>query len=173
MICDQKWPRQQTPTKSQQRLWKSYIKSSFLRYIPFWKNQPISPTQSSPTELPRPTNSTSHASLFEYITSLPLSHRRLLDELEQVATDQEVWKTFRSKSRIYVASDGGLHQTRGTHGWLISTRKQVLFKCAGPIDGPFDTASLTRCELAGCASSLLMLVSLSRFWGLKHSSSFW
>ena len=32
------------------------------------------------------------ASLFEYIKSLPLSYRRLLDGLEQVASDQEIGK---------------------------------------------------------------------------------
>ena len=67
-----------------------------------------------------------------------------------------------------MASDGGLHKWQGTFGWLISTKKHVLFKCSGPVDGPLDTDSSTRCELCGLASSLLFLISLSRHWGLKH-----
>ena len=82
-------------------------------------------------------------SVFEYIKSLPLSYRRLLDRLEQVASDQEIGKAFRTKSRILIASDGGLYKTWGTHGWIISTGKQVLFKCAGPVDVPFDASSST------------------------------
>ena len=99
------------------------------------------------------------ASLFKYIKSLPLSHRCLLDGLEQVASDQEIEKAFRTKSRIFIASDGGLYTTWGTDGWIISTEKLVLYKCAGPVDGPFDVSSSTRCEIAGCASSLLASVS--------------
>ena len=170
---DSRWPRQHAPTKPQQRLWKGYIKSSFLRYVPFWKTQPLPTRHSSPSEAPTEVHPTPHASLFEYIKSLPLSYRRLLlDGLEQVASDQEIGKAFRTKSRIFIASDGGLYKTWGTHGWIIFTGKQVLFKCAGPLDGPFDASVSTRCEIAGCASSLLLLVSLSRFWGLRHRSIF-
>ncbi|KAI2512158.1 hypothetical protein MHU86_2245 [Fragilaria crotonensis] len=39
-LANQQWPRQQTPSKQQIRLWKGYIKSSFLRYIPYWKKFP-------------------------------------------------------------------------------------------------------------------------------------
>ncbi|KAI2512436.1 hypothetical protein MHU86_1889 [Fragilaria crotonensis] len=31
------WPRQSQPTKAQIRLWKRFITSSYLRYIPYWK----------------------------------------------------------------------------------------------------------------------------------------
>ncbi len=58
------------------------------------------------------------------------------------------------------------------NGWLISMKKQVLFRCSGPVDGPYDTGLSTRCELCGVALTLLMIVSLSRFWGLKHRCRF-
>jgi hypothetical protein len=35
------WPRQPEPAKHQKRLWKRYISSSFLRYIPMWKTPPL------------------------------------------------------------------------------------------------------------------------------------
>jgi hypothetical protein len=168
------WPRQSPPTKQQQRLWRGYIRSSFLRYVPYWKTVPIdlSSTESSTGSATSPLHPEPTRSLYEHISNLPLTQRRLLDEYEQVATDTEVLRAFRSKGRIYVASDGGLHNTLGTHGWIISTGKKVLFKCAGPVDGPFDLSSSTRCELRGCASSLLMVVVLSRMWGLRHRCSF-
>jgi hypothetical protein len=40
------------------------------------------------------------------------------------------------------------------------------------VDGPFDTNSSTRSELGGCASSLLLLSSLSKVWGIRHKCSF-
>jgi hypothetical protein len=167
------WPRQPPPTRQQQRLWKGYIRSSFLRYVPYWKTIPIDPLRTaSPPGVNVSHTQAPMKSLHEHISALPLSQRRLLDDYEQVATDNEVLRAFRSKTRIYVASDGGLHKTIGTHGWIISTGRKVLFKCAGPVDGPFDLASSTRCELSGCASSLLMLVVLSRMWGLRHKCSF-
>jgi hypothetical protein len=41
------WPRQQTPTWPQQRLWRGYIRSSYLRYVLYWKKIPI-PSLPSP-----------------------------------------------------------------------------------------------------------------------------
>jgi hypothetical protein len=51
------WPRQHQPTKSQTRLWKRYITSSFLRYLPYWRICPLptkpaaSPALLEPTRL--------------------------------------------------------------------------------------------------------------------------
>ena len=36
-IINPLWPRQETPTRQQRRLWKRFITSSYLRYIPYWK----------------------------------------------------------------------------------------------------------------------------------------
>ena len=42
-------------------------------------------------------------------------------------------------------------------------RHSIILQCAGPVDGPFDTASSTCCKLSGYASVLLFLVNLSKF----------
>ena len=82
-------------------------------------------------------------------------------------------KAFRSRSKLHVASDGGLSEGIATHGWVLSTKKRILFRCSGPVDGPVDTNSSTRSELGGCASVLLLLVSVSRLWGgLRHRCAF-
>ena len=96
----------------------------------------------------------------------------MLDALHQVATDVQVWRAFRSKERLYIASDGGLYESQGTFGWVISTSKHVLFQCGGPVDGPFDTSHSTRSELCGFASALLLIASLARNWGIRHRCSF-
>ena len=164
------WPRQHEPSPQQRRLWKRYIRSSYLRYVPYWKEVPL--PHPFPTVQATVVQPASIADLPSRIRDLPSRHRRLLDSLEQVATDLQVWRALRSKSRIYIASDGGLHRHHGTFGWIISTKTRVLFKCSGPVDGPRDTGSSTRCELCGVTSSLLLLVILSRLWGLKHKSRF-
>jgi hypothetical protein len=165
------WPRQVKPTKHQVRLWKRYLCSSYLRYIPYWKTPPISkiaePSATTAKILP-----TSFSSLQEYIKTLPRTQRRLLSDLHQQATDTQVWRALRSKARLYIASDGGLDGSEGTHGWVISTKKTVLFRGSGPVDGFIATSSSTRSELAGCAASVLLLVSVSRLWGLRHRCSF-
>ena len=103
---------------------------------------------------------------------MPPYQRRLLDDLQQKASDAQVWKAFQSRRRLHVATDGGLLIRKGTHGWVISTGTKVLFTCAGPVDGPFDTASSTRSELAGCASATYFISCLSTFWGIKHKCRF-
>ena len=166
---DPKWPRQKQPTKQQCRLWKRYIRSSFLRYTPYWKTAPV-----SQLPLPPPPTTVDH-SMSQFaacIRQLPRTQRRLLDGYEQVATDQQVWNAFRSRARLHLASDGGLNDNLATHGWILSTGHYTLFRCSGPVDGPFDTNSSTRSELGGCASALILLVALSRFWGTRHRCSF-
>ncbi|KAI2503242.1 hypothetical protein MHU86_11179 [Fragilaria crotonensis] len=171
------WPRQEAPSAHQRRLWKRYITSSFLRYIPFWKTPPTSSTPSTPTG-ERPTSKkvemapTSFPTIRDYLATLSRTQRRLVEDVTQVATDLQVWRAFRSRERLYIASDGGLSGNEGTFGWVISTRKFPLFQCGGPVDGPFDTNSSTRSELAGFASSLLFITGLARYWGLKHRSRF-
>lgn len=164
------WPRQHQPTKAQARLWKRYVTSSFLRYIPHWKTPPLTQqleTSNAPSA-PPPTLSTYH----EYVAqSRSRTERRLLDGLEQVASDLQIWHAFRAKSRLHLASDGGLGDTVATHCWILITGKEVLFQCSGPVNGPMDTDSSTRSKLGGCASMLLFLTSLSDFWGLRHRCS--
>ena len=88
------WPRQAQPSKSQMRLWKRYITSSFLCYIPYWKITPVStPTAErssvSPTKVPQLSDYQTHISL-----NLSRTERRLLDGLTQVATDLKIWRAF-------------------------------------------------------------------------------
>ena len=163
------WPRQHEPTASQRRIWKRYITSSYLRYIPYWKTSPTSTKALPPKATSKPHT---HGTLADHIKTLPKSHRRLLDGLEQVATDPQVFRAFRSRRKLHVASDGGLSDEGATHGWILSTGKHVLFKCSGPVDGPVVTNTSTRSELGGCASALLLLVSLSTNWGMRHRCSF-
>jgi hypothetical protein len=95
-IVNPQWPRQQTPSKQQTRLWKGYIKSLFLRYIPYWKTVPTHdyPPASS---LSSPLLPTTFENLMAYLSSLPQSSRRMIDRIDQTSTDLQVWKSFRAK----------------------------------------------------------------------------
>jgi hypothetical protein len=114
-IQSKKWPRQHPPSKQQVRLWKGYIRSSFLRYVPYWKIKPIDSASSPDVSSPPPT--IHHTDIFSFIKSLPTCHQRLLHDIEQVASDNTVWRACRGRSRIFVASDGRLHKRQGTFGW--------------------------------------------------------
>lgn len=123
------WPRQEEPISTQRRLvWKGYLKSSFLRCIPYWKTPPTT------TNVRQPANA--------------------------MQTDRGT------------ITDSTLKGAKGTHGWVITMDKITLFQGSGPIDGRAETASSTRCELGGLAASLIMVTSLARLWGLRHSTKF-
>ena len=138
------WPRQDVPTKSQRRLWKRFIRSSYLRYVPYWTEVPT-PVSSIPSQHKQadPLSSASVATFSDFLDSLPKQHQRLLDGYTQLATDSTIWKAFRSRRRLHLATDGGLLTQKGTHGWIISTENKSLFQCSGPVDGPSDTSSST------------------------------
>ena len=85
----------------------------------------------------------------------------LLDGFTQLATDSKIWKAFRSHRRLHLATDAGLSAQKGTHGWIISTGQTSVFQCSDPVDGPSDTSSSTRSELAGYASALLLVRALA------------
>ena len=131
-VIDDSWPRQDTPSKAQCRLWKRYIRSSFLRYVPYWISNPLAGTvQQADPESQTPTEDGQNN-----VTSIPKQHQRLLDGFQQLATDDQIWKAFRSRRRLHIATDGGLFSQQGTHGWVISTGSRILMQCAGPVDGP-------------------------------------
>ena len=48
-VPNPQWPRQGKPSASQRRLWKRFLVSSYLRYIPYWKSPPLP----SPTHQPQ------------------------------------------------------------------------------------------------------------------------
>ncbi|KAI2498581.1 hypothetical protein MHU86_15925 [Fragilaria crotonensis] len=123
---DSRWPRQEFLTASQRRLWKRYIQSSFLRYLPYLKDPP---DLNAPSALHPPIDTnralaTEYPNLKEYVRSLPKSQRRMLTDLEQVSDDITVWRAFRSKARLYVASDGGLkgHPGPSAGYWQVRNR---------------------------------------------------
>lgn len=143
-----RWPRQAPPSPSQRRLWKRFIVSSYLRYIPYWKQPPICVTPDVPRSVFLEVSPPNHnpeigrsMTLQEYLQTLPRTQRRMVSAVEQVATDVQVWRAFRSRERLHIASDGGLHEQHGTFGWVLATSKHILFKCGGPVDGPFDTVN--------------------------------
>ena len=62
------------------------------------------------------------------VKKLPRSQRRLLNGLEQISTeDDKIFKAFWSKTKLRAASDGGLHNNSATHGWVLSTNKEILY----------------------------------------------
>ena len=165
------WPIQQAPTPQQKRLWKRYISSHYLRYGTKWTTRMTSGTPDL-KESP-PTIATHYTDLQSHIQSLPRWFRRLPSEYTQDATDIEVWRAFRSKRRLIIASDGSLLPHAGTFGWKITTDKFLnLFHGSGPIDGPIELGSSTRSELGGFTAPLLLVTILARHWGLKHRCKF-
>ena len=168
------WPRQEPPTSSQRRLWRKYITSSFLRYGTKWKNQLGPLLLNRPPLIPYiPLSPGSSMTLKDYIKSLPSWYRRLLFYNKQLATDLEVWRAFRAKRRLIIASDGSSKETAGTFGWKLTTSKHVpLFEGSGPVDDPIEIGSSIRSELGGFTAPLLLVKALARFWGLQHKCSF-
>jgi hypothetical protein len=91
----------------------------------------------------------------------------MISNYRQSAGDLQVWRAFRSRRRITMASDGGLKDRKGTFGWKIvdkgsgSAAAIPLFEGSGPVDGPFDVNSSTRSELGGLIAPILLCVSLA------------
>ena len=168
-LCRKTWPRQETPSASQLRLWRRYISSNFLRFANKWKT-PLGALQ---TATPPPETDPHHPLLQRHIASLPLWHRRLLYEHHQLATDVEVWRAFRSRKRLTIASDGSLREDAGTFGWKLTTStNKVLFQGYGPVDGPIEIGSSTRSELGGFTAPLLLVTVLARHWSMRHRCKF-
>ena len=160
--------------KSQCRLWKRFLCSSYLRYVPYWIEDPT-PANSIPSQHKQadPPSSPIVETFSDFLDSLPKQHQRLLDGFTQLATDSKIWKASRSRCRLHLATDGGLSAHKGTPGWIISMGKTSLFQCSGPVDGPSDTSSSIRSELAGYYASVLLIVqALSRFWKTRHKAKF-
>ena len=107
--------------------------------------------------------------LLAYLSSVPQSSCRKIDDLAQPSTVQQVWRAFRSKNRLFVAPDGGLLKVTRNACWMGDLNRQTLFQYAGPVDAPFDTSSSIPYKLHGYASAFLFIDCLPRFWGLRHS----
>ncbi|KAI2511186.1 hypothetical protein MHU86_3151 [Fragilaria crotonensis] len=169
-INNPSWPRQSDPSASQRRLWRRFITSRFLRYGRFWKRPPRVTLKELHDEKIRDTSEMNPIDdMSTLIKRLPIGKRRLLSHLQQVSDNDNVWRVLSQKSPITVATDGGLKGKQGTFGWQVrSSSNDVLAEGAGPIDGPFDVANSTRCELGGCAAAFLFLSLLQQMWGCRH-----
>ena len=166
------WPRQELPTATQGRLWKRYISSQFLRYDRYWKTPPRLRGSSSESQSEPPPGPKS-VPILESIRELPRFNRRLLQHVCQKATDEEVWEACNSRSAITFATDGGLKGRTGTFGWHMSNDKnETLFEGTGPVDGPYDVANSTRCELGGIAAALLFYRLLLNQWGTRPTCTY-
>jgi hypothetical protein len=84
------------------------------------------------------------------------------------------WRAFRSKRRLLVVSNGGLADNIGTFCWqLLSPPNDILFQQgSGPIYGTLVIGTSTRSEMGGFAAPFLLVVAISRFWGLFHRCKF-
>jgi hypothetical protein len=77
------------------------------------------------------------------------------------------------KRRLEIVTDGGLKHQNATFGWnIILPDRMTLFQGSGPADGPTESESSTRSELFGFAAPMLIIVQLSKWWGLKHRCKF-
>ncbi len=133
----------------------------------------VVPCKSSAHNLRYRGNTKNRSSVFLNLTTLlPQTQRRMFSDVFQVASGIQIWRTFRSKESLYVASDGGLLGRQGTFGWVLTLSKHALFTCGEPIDGPHDTANSSCSDLCGIASWLLLMASLARNWGLHHRCFF-
>jgi hypothetical protein len=74
-----------------------------------------------------------------------------------------------TRRRLDVITNGSLQATCGTFGWkLVDNSKLVLYSGSGPVDGPFDSANSTCCEIGGCAAPLLLITVIAKYWGIRH-----
>jgi hypothetical protein len=160
------WPRQTTPSQDQVRLWKKYVSTQFLRHDLYWKRIPTPPSNDSATSsIESDTSLIPRLTLKASIRQMVPYQRRLLAHVQQKVTDAEVLEACKTSDVLTFATDGGLKDTRGTFGWLISSSNHVvLFEGAGPVDGPFDSSSSTRSELGGFAAVLLFYRLLRSMW---------
>ncbi len=121
-----KWPFQTMPSSAQRKLWMRFLISSYMRYAPYWKMEPIAPNFSSThtqpntyvERQPSPNPSLpSSLSLSEYLkieNSSPHSAENGV-RCYQLATDVQILRAFRSKEQLYIASNGGLYGEKGTY----------------------------------------------------------
>ncbi|KAI2494808.1 hypothetical protein MHU86_19703 [Fragilaria crotonensis] len=111
------WPRQLPPSRHQQRLWKRYISSQFLRYDRKWRAIPtlISTGRDTPDPI-QPINSQQSRPLMSYLKGLPRNKKRLLTHIQFPEHEDRIWRECQRKQTLTIASDGGLKGRQGTFG---------------------------------------------------------
>ena len=175
------WPRQETITQRQRNLWKRYLFDSYISNQGYFLKHPLGPwihkrgmessSHKTADQSPDPVPLNIPPTTFnQVLAELSPFHKRLINDHHQDATDQVIWRTFRSKKRLEIISDEGLKDSKGTFGWkIILPDRTTLFHGAGPVDGPKESESSTRSELFGLAAPLLIITCLFRWWGLRHN----
>ncbi|KAI2493732.1 hypothetical protein MHU86_20802 [Fragilaria crotonensis] len=167
------WPRQVSVTSQQRRLWRRYITSQYLRYDRVWRASPRASLADLVNAKPPVGHPESGPDLAKAIKTLPRARRRLLAHIGQATNLDQLWEESQRKQTVIIASDGGLKGCQGTCGWVISTKANgILAEGAGPVDGPYDSANSTRCELGGYAASLIFLSLLHTLWGVRYKCKF-
>jgi hypothetical protein len=167
--------RESPPTVSHFRAGHTFLHVSvyykYIRYTPYWHQSPPCPPIVKAVEEPILSPRVS-PTLREMIKGLPRTERCMAMALSMLADPQTIEEAFASKQMLTIASDGGLKGTQATFGWVLSKKLKLLCQCSGPVDGHRDTASSTRSELWGLASSLLSLALVSRAWKCTYRCKF-
>ncbi len=171
-----------SPTLSFIFIYTCSCSAGYLRYIlPLWKQTPMTELAATmfttEPQIPQPSHTETldrikFSLLSGYIKSLPKTQRRMISDVKQTATDLQFWRAFQSRERLTIASDGGLDGQHGTFGWVLATKKLILYECGGPVDGPYDTIPSTQSELAGFALALLFNTAVYQHWGIRHRCTF-
>ena len=90
-----------------------------------------------------------------------------------MAPDHSITQITLQTPALTISFDGGLKGYQGTFGWqLSSSTNEVLYKGAGPVDGPLESASSTRCELGGLVAPLLLLALVCNKFGAIPTAGF-
>jgi hypothetical protein len=89
------------------------------------------------------------------VQQLPLSLERLVEQVEVLASQEEISLCLQRQQQIYLASDGGAIPGRASYGWIIQIGKTKTAKGKGP--GLGDNPCLFQAEGYGMASALVYL----------------
>jgi hypothetical protein len=121
-----------------------------------------------PPPIPTPTSFAAHLLL------QPPGPRRLLQKFDQHVSDTCMIEHLRSIKSKTISTDGGLSLIgQGTFGWMLTDAQgKKLVTGSGPVDGPADQASSTRCELHGFAAPLEYIHQLARYYSMRLKGEF-
>jgi hypothetical protein len=100
---------------------------------------------------------------YEYVKQLPPERQRFFAWSQPRGNESDfvintIRNAIKEKSLLDLAPDGGLMNYRGTFGVVMARGSTDLWEMAGPVDGDPETSNSKRCELAGYAASLELLL---------------
>jgi hypothetical protein len=119
----------------------------------------------SPTTAPIP----SYDSIFDRITTQPVAHQEILQDIELAIDEQMLQELLAQPSAIRLASDGGAVPGRGSFGWIIQAGNTIIARGKGPAYGPEPRSF--RAEGYGMASGLLFLSLLKQHFDLEWTQN--